>query len=489
MNQEHEERLHENPKFDVKGFGSDALIYAIGQGILLIIGLAQGFMIPKYLSIETYGYWQVFLLYAAYAGVLHLGFTEGIFMRWAGKDISDFTSELGPALKFLIFEQVIVVGALCLAEIFLFDAGFRFVGPMVLAYSFLANLLAFFMYVIQSIRKFKLLMCVMIAQNAFFLLIIILIFLTGYSDYKNVIYAYLLCPSLTLVFYISYYDKHLWSGRDSIKAIWSFGRDAVKMAFFLYVSLLVFTLSWTIDRVLVSTNFPIEQFAIYAFALSCAAIIMSFTVAVSNVFFPYISNTIGALKIEVYKLIKPTIIFCWGAVLAIFFPLKLFISFFLPQYVACFTVVAILFCAIGFSSVINILHVNYYRAYRKQLRFFVASAITLAVLLAANLIAIKLVSTLESVAMGTLISYGIWYCINEYNFQHTIKQQGKTIVRDFLSILVYSAVFWFSSCIMKGLYYGLCCYILGFVLVTYVFFGAEIRKLTMILKTNIMQTK
>ena len=98
--------------FDLHRFGSDVLIYSIGQGLLLLFGFIQVLIIPKYLSVQGYGYWQLFMLYASYVGILHLGFIDGILVRWAGKSLDEVGGEIKVAFRFLLLELLIIIAPL-----------------------------------------------------------------------------------------------------------------------------------------------------------------------------------------------------------------------------------------------------------------------------------------------------------------------------------------------------------------------------------------
>ena len=100
--------------FQLKAFSSDVLIFSFGQVVLLIFGLIQSLIIPKYLSTDDYGYWQLFLLCTTYVGILHLGFLDGILVRWAGKNFDDIRDEIAIAFRFILLEQGIIVGILLL---------------------------------------------------------------------------------------------------------------------------------------------------------------------------------------------------------------------------------------------------------------------------------------------------------------------------------------------------------------------------------------
>ena len=121
--------------FDLRRFGSDVLVYAIGQGLVLLFGFIQTLIIPKYLSLEGYGYWQLFTLYASYVGILHLGFIDGVLVRWAGKYLVQVGGEIKSAFRFLLTEQIIVILPLSLLLYLLLEPPLQWIGLMILAYA------------------------------------------------------------------------------------------------------------------------------------------------------------------------------------------------------------------------------------------------------------------------------------------------------------------------------------------------------------------
>ncbi|MCL0084345.1 hypothetical protein M1N82_02245, partial [Dehalococcoidia bacterium] len=142
--------------FDLARFGSDILVYSAGNGLLLLFGFIQFLIIPRYLSVEDFGYLQLFMLYATYVGILHLGFIDGILVRWAGKDLAQVGSEIRIAFRFLLLEQLIVIIPLGLLLYILLQPPFQWIGLMILIYAFIFNLALLFMFTAQAVRKFKL---------------------------------------------------------------------------------------------------------------------------------------------------------------------------------------------------------------------------------------------------------------------------------------------------------------------------------------------
>jgi hypothetical protein len=84
---------------DVATVGSGTLFAAIFNTLLV-------FLIPRLVRIEDFGYWRLFLLYASYAGLLHLGLADGALLRWAGKPLEEFHHQVGLTLKVLFWQHL-----------------------------------------------------------------------------------------------------------------------------------------------------------------------------------------------------------------------------------------------------------------------------------------------------------------------------------------------------------------------------------------------
>src|SRR2546427_3650224 len=83
-------------------------IATLGTGTLLagLFNVALVFVVPKLISVEDYGYWRLFGLYAGYVGFLHFGFADGALLRWASRPKEEFQHEIAPAVKYLFWQHV-----------------------------------------------------------------------------------------------------------------------------------------------------------------------------------------------------------------------------------------------------------------------------------------------------------------------------------------------------------------------------------------------
>jgi O-antigen/teichoic acid export membrane protein len=72
-------------KLDAGTVGRDIVRYGTAIFLTVALGVVQLFVIPRRVDMTTYGAYRLFLVYAAYVGVLHLGLADGAFLRWAGQ--------------------------------------------------------------------------------------------------------------------------------------------------------------------------------------------------------------------------------------------------------------------------------------------------------------------------------------------------------------------------------------------------------------------
>lgn len=57
-----------------KKFINNLLTAFLAQGISLVLSLAMSLLVPRFLGLEQYSYWQLFIFYTGYVGFFHFGF-------------------------------------------------------------------------------------------------------------------------------------------------------------------------------------------------------------------------------------------------------------------------------------------------------------------------------------------------------------------------------------------------------------------------------
>ena len=470
--------------FEVRAFGKDVLVYATGNGLLLIFGILQSLIIPKFLSVAGYGYWQLFILYGTYGGLLHFGFSDGLLMRWAGRNLDQIGGDLKTAVRFLVLEQLVINILFGAIAYFLFPPPLNWLGLMLFANALIQNLAYLLIFASQAVRQFRLLTLLSVARGLIFLLFIIFLYISDHLEYQSVILVFLASWLFFLLALAIRYRRYLFNDQTPLSALISFGKFNINTGILVLLGNYIFGIFYTLDGLLVSFFFPIEQFAVYAFAMAVSQMVFIFIRAIADVLFPHLSAAAPEQRTQAYQLGQSALIFCWGIALCAYFPLAEFIRFFLPNYSDSLPIIKILMGTMGLSSLIFILQVNYYRLYQKQRQYFGIGIAMLALAVILALIAIKVLGTLESVAIAILIGFLVWYIINEVILKAVTGESNCKIGKDIMSMLCYCAGFWLASFLNSWFIWQTLIYIVLFLAISFGYFRSDMTGLLSLAKKN-----
>ena len=470
------QQAKDKSSFNLQAFSNDVLIYSFGQGLLLIFGFIQSLIIPKYLSTTDYGYWQLFLLYTTYIGILHFGFLDGILVRWAGKDLEVLREEIPTSFRFILLEQGVIVGILVMIVGFI-DIPSKKIALAVLANASIVNILTFFLFIAQATKRFKLVTAANIGRGLLFIVFILLIFFSGYFSYFSLILV-TMATGIIIVFLFAFHTRDcLFYHSNDRKSLSQYGKENIGIGIFVLLGNFTALTFATIDRLTVGSFFSITQFAVYTFAMSMCGLATVFLQAVAQVFFPYLSGSGTETRTKAYGLLKPTLVIFWAVILAAYFPFSFWIRYYLPHYADSLSLMAILLCTIGFSGQINILHANFFKVYRKQRTYFILAAISLIGAGILNLLAVSLFGTLKAVASTAVISFSLWYLLNEVVLRPLVTVPFEEIVKWMLIISAYIGSFLGAYTVAETWIIGFCIYGMFFVGITAICLRRETNQL------------
>jgi O-antigen/teichoic acid export membrane protein len=409
----------------------DVAVMSAGTALTAIFNTLLVFLIPRLVSIEDFGYWRLFLLYAGYAGLLQMGFLDGVLLRWAGQPLATFHPEIRLSLKFLFWELIaLLVPGGIIAGLAL-HAEARFVGLAVLAYAFFFNMTALLQYSLQAARQFKLVALATVAPAGVFVLVCLLWSAARVPNFRTLIVLY--CVSLlgALVY--------VWSRVKPLRgpvlsgSAWSLGKTCALLGWPIILANVGQSLVQSADRVVVSSALPIRDFAQYSMASSAMFVPVTAIAAVYRVFFSHVAALGHEGRGKVYAHASRLLLLAWSALLPYFFILEPFLRRFLPKYLVALPLSGILLLGVLFLAEIQILHTSFAYLYGKQRQFLLLTvgALVLSFSFAA-VIAVRLHS-LMAIAIGQVGALMFWWFANEWSLRETTGQRWTDQLR-----LIYS---------------------------------------------------
>jgi len=473
----------------IQRFSGDALIYTIGEVLLLIFSFVQFLAIPKFISVEEFGYFSLYLLYSRYVGVLPLGYIDGILLRWAGKELNTIGSEIRTAFVSLLVQEIcIIVPFVVLVFIFLRQE-LLWIGLVTLIYAFIWNMATFFILASQATRRFRLLTILNTGRGTLLIAAIIALIITGALTYQSVVYSSIgvaLVMLLVFVYVFRRYFNHRpviepaeqISQAETLKpGILPYIRENIRVGYLVLGGNLVLAFFLTADRLVVSSFFSVKDFAIYNFAVMISMSVYTMVVALSSVLFPYLAAATSEQRHAIHALSKPALIIIWALLLSLFFPLSWLVRLYLPQYESSLPIIQIWLCTVGFGSLTQILQINYFKVYRKQRQYFVLGITNLIITTGMILLSVNIWGTLESAAYASLAGFAIWYVVNEFSLKSILKLSHRNIFKSTAVIIGILLAFHASSILVLGPLLQMLIYLVLITLITWLFLKAEITEI------------
>lgn len=397
----------------------------VANCINLFISIINGFILPKFLAVETYAFIKMFQLYVQYIGFFHLGYVDGIYLELGGKDIHelDKTKLTSQLIFFILFQSVIVMLNFSIG-LFLHDAVLIIFALNIIP----LNVATLYKYIYQATGEFKkysrilnLTSILTVTTN----LILLFIFKTqNYMYYLvsntlvNMIIVYIIHRGIKTIMFNKYDFRFKLS--EQMKYIFD--------GFFLMIGNFSSIVLTSMDRWFVKLFLTIHDFAFYSFAISIESLITTFTTPITITMYNYFCKNNNEEKIT---FVRNILLLAVSVLISSAFLIKAVIEVFLVKYTNSIKVIFILFAAQFFSILIKGIYINLYKVEKKQKMYF--SKMMFIVVLGAflNVLFGYLNNSIESYALATLLSFIVWFflCYKDFsNIKYSLKDMSFIII-------------------------------------------------------------
>lgn len=455
--------------------------------LLLMSGILNGIILPKIMGVTQYGYYKVFSLYAGYIALLHFGFVDGILLKYGGMDESQIdVKTLRSITRFFMLLQLLIGFTLFLISIFFLNSEYKYIFCALSFFVVIYNLQMYFQYFSQAIMHFGLISRVNIIQSLLVSVIIIASWILISNKYAQKLYAteyiilYELVFVVILVIFLQIY-RRFWLGKTySYAKIFYKIKDLFIIGLPVMLSSQIASLILNLDNQIISIFFGPHIFGIYSFAYSLMMVITTVVSALSVVIFPFLNRrSINKIMSQYSTNLEYLLTFIYGAVI-VYYPAKLFIEWYLPQYSESLVYFRLLLPGIGISSSISILIFNYYKVTKKSSRYLSYSIIILITSVILNVIAYYLTKSSYVIAFVSLIVLIGWFLLlNSYLIrEYKIQWRKNTLY------LIVMAITFELVTLVDNLYISIFLYIIIYVFLSLLLYRKELVALFKILLSH-----
>lgn len=414
------------------------LFSLITSTILIVI-------IPRFVSIEDYGYWQLYIFYSSFISYMSLGLTDGAYLRYGGREYKDLYKPI-----FVSQYWFLVVFSIVMNFSITVIYGLNSMDPNKSVVVFLACLtgviivpMSLLTFMLQATNRIKEYSITTIFQRVIYILLVILLLITGGDKFEYIILSDLLSKLISLC-YICLICRELVFGKlESLKVstqeIWVNISVGSKLLFANLASLLIIG----IVRYCIENRWGIEIFGKVSLAISISNMLMLFINAIGIVLFPTLRRTSEHRLPDIYKQMKTFISVPLIGILIIYYPVSAIISLWLPHYSDSLIYMALLFPMCIYESKMAMLINTYLKTLRKEKVMLIINLITVVMSLILTYINVFILNNLSLTVLTITVLFMIRSIIAELYIGRILNiEVSKDIILEVFMTIIFLVVVW-----------------------------------------------
>mgnify|MGYP003375616003 FL=1 len=337
------------------------------QGVSYLTSALTSLVVPKLLGIEQFGYWQLFLLYASYAGLADLGISEGIYLRYGGACREDVDSKsLSNQYRIYSVIQLFFCFGLMLFSLTFKETDRAFVTACTAVYLFVVNLASYMYYLLQAINETRKYSTAIILSKILFAAFLLPLLLLRVHSFKPYLATYCIAHIASLV-YCAYHCRDLIfrsghicaSGLDDVF-------NSIKVGYKLLIANLTSTLLVGVCRMMVDSVWSIETFGQLSLAFTLCNFFMQCVYQFSMVLFPALRQLDASGRGRFYEAAQTVLNVLLPLSYICYFPIAMFIEYWLPSYTSVTLYFAMLLPICIFDGRMDILGNTFLKVLRKE---------------------------------------------------------------------------------------------------------------------------
>lgn len=353
----------------------------LANGVNTLISLVLVLFVPKVLGVKEYSYWQLYLFYASYVGFFHFGWADGVYLRFGGKRYKDLDkSYFHTQFWLLSFMEILIAVLISIFAILFVSDGNKEITLIATGLCCIAQLpRTFLQYVLQSTDRIANYAKNFLLEKMIYAILVVGLLVIGVKDFRVLICADLIARTFTLILLVIE-CKDIVKGteiqwKSGIHGAWQNISAGSKLMFASIASMLL----TGIVRFAIEDRWSVEVFGKVSLTITASNLLMIFINAVSIVIYPVLKNLSEEKYTEVYKNLRNMLMIPVLGLLLIYYPAKVILSWWLPQYAESLRYMALLFPMCVFESKMSMLVNTYFKALRKEKEIMKINWIMLAV--------------------------------------------------------------------------------------------------------------
>lgn len=418
----------------------------IGNFVALGISSLITFIAPKCLNITDYGYFQLYLFYNSYIGFFHFGWMDGIFLRYGGEFYKNLDKKVfsGQFWLYSLFECV-VCGLIVVLPIF---GGVEAGKAVVISAIGIAAIFylpqALLKYVLQATNRIKEYTAIVIIERLVYLSMVILVLIWNPKSFVPLIIADIVGKIVALGYACFKCKDILFTKpeplRNAINEAYVNISVGIKLMFANIASMLIIGFV----RLSIENQWDVATFGKVSLTMSVSNLLMVFIRAVALVMFPMLRRTNSDKLSGIYNTMRTCLMIPLLGMLIFYYPAKVILSAWLPQYADSLVYMALLFPMCVFESKMSMLIETYMKTLRKEKWLLLVNVTTVSLSVVITLITTYWLHNLD-LAVASIVFLLAFRCVfAELLLSTVLDVNVKTdIVLELALTIIFIGASWF----------------------------------------------
>lgn len=343
-----------------------------------IVSIILAIAIPKILSVENYGYWQLHVLYNGYTALLHWGWIDGVYVRYAGTNYYTLDKEKQHSqfVSLMVIEVIVSLLGFFVCKIFISDYEKLFSIVTVFAVSVFTIPSSMLLFLMQGGDRIKEYSIATVSGRLIYLILSVMSLILYKNSFRSIIIASIL-GRITTFIYTVYQCRDIvfctgYNLKETIKESFENIRCGIKVSIaYLTGNLIVGSIKYFIE-----SQWGVTVFGEASLTISMTNILMVLINSVGIVLLPIIRNVDSESQKKAYDRINRVLTTFLIFAFAVYYPISVVLVRILPKYTESIAMMALIFPICLFESRMGLLNNIYLKALRYEKTLLVVNFIS-----------------------------------------------------------------------------------------------------------------
>lgn len=460
------------------------ITYTFTANILtMLISIIMTLILPKFLGVTDYSYYQLYIFFISYVGFFHFGWIDGIYLKIGGMEYNDLEkSNYVTQFWMLNVLEIIIAAIISIFALFTIkniDKSFVLISTSVCGV--ITILRTYLLFILQSTNRIKeYAKYTRVDRFIYFALVIVFLFL-GFKNYKIILYIDVFSKLVALVLCANKMKDIVFGKLNISKNTLLEIFENISIGIKLMLANIASTLIIGVVRFGIQKNWDIETFGKISLTLNISNLLMTFINAVAVIMFPLLRREEESNLPKIYVILRNTLMIFLYMMLIFYYPIKLILSTWLPQYADSLRYMALLFPICIYESKMSMLINTYLKSFRKEKSMLIINTISLILSLILTISSVFILNNLTLAILSIVFLLGFRCVIGELVLT---KIMNILIYKDIILETVLTAIFIISSWFINNMF---CSIIYTCFYLIYVFIKRKDIKRTILLFKKILR--